>query len=232
MSAAMSTTTSPFLATMIAFLEPYFVAAGVDLAAARTEIVNTLATYGTRSRAEIIQSAKIIAFSLCSLATLKDGMAPDMSDSMRLRYRSCANGLDRSSQQDEKALAARLAGDVPGALEPVNDVPDAAAREAVQDARAAVDGFRNRLSGRSPQPAGVHAEPDSNGMASKEAGLNLPGPAIPGSPTPEPPMPDFPWPPVKASPEQAERTKTMWRDAMIKVLGDMGRPVQPVIAPA
>jgi hypothetical protein len=232
MSAAMSTTPSPFLATMIAFLEPYFAAAGIDLAAARMEIVETLASYGTRSRAEIIQSAKIMAFSMCAMETLKEGMAPDMSLSMRLRYRSCANGLDRSSRQNEKALAARLARDLPGAREPSNDMPDAAAHEAAQEAQAAIDGFRNRLMGRSPQPMGVYAEPVSKGPASKERELKVPGPTMPGSPTRELPMPEFQWPAVKASPEEAERTKTMWGDAMIKVLGDMGRPVQPVAASA
>jgi len=228
MSAAMSVSPPPFLFTIIAFLEPWFLAAGIDLAAAQTEIVETLASYGTRSRAEIIQAAKIIAFSMASLDTLRDGTAPGLSPSMRLRYRSCANGLDRSSQQNEKALAARLAHARPEAAEPIDDVADADAHDAVEAARATIDGYRNRLAGRSPQPTGVHADPVVTRPAAMAPVPQVRGFELPGSPMDEPPIQDFPWPKVKVSPEAEERTKTMWRDAMIKVLGDMGRPVQPV----
>lgn len=227
MSVAMSVTPQPFLIAIIALLEPYFAGAGIDLAAAQAEIVETLGSYATRSRSEIIHAAKIIAFSMSTLETLKDGMATDMSPSMRLRYRGCANGLNRSSQQNEKALAARLACEVPGAREPLNDVSDAAAHEAVQEARAAIDSYRNRLAGHSPQPTGMHANPVSQGPVSQGPASKAPDLKVSGSP-----MPEFQWPAVKVSPEEEERTKTMWGDAMIKVLSDMGRPVQPIAARA
>ena len=228
MSAAMSISPPPFLITIIAFLEPWFLGAGIDLAAAQTEIVETLSSYGTRSRAEIIQAAKIIAFSMASLETLKNGTAPDLSPSMRLRYRSCANGLDRSSQQNEKALVARLDCALPEAAEPIDDVSDADAHDAVEAARAGIDGYRNRLAERSPQPTGVHADPVIIRPAAMVSAPLVRGFALPGSAMDEAPIEDFPWPKVKVSTEAEERTKTMWRDAMIKVLGDMGRPVQPV----
>jgi hypothetical protein len=228
----MLVTPPPFLITMIAFLEPYFAGAGIDLAAAHVEIVETLGSYGTRSRSEIIHAAKIIAFSMSTLETLKDGMATDMSRSMRLRYRGCANGLDRASQQNEKALAVRLAFDLPEAEEPIDDVSDAAGQEAVQETRAEIDSRRHGLAGRSPQPTGVHADTVSKGPASKGPDLKALRPGMFGSSMRGSPMPELQWPAVKVSPEEAERTKTMWGDAMIKVLSDLGRPVQPIAARA
>jgi hypothetical protein len=225
---AMPLTTQPFLLTMIAFLEPYFVGVGMDITVAQAEIVQTLASYGTRSRSEIINAAKIIAFDMSTLDTLREAATTEMSPSLRLRYRSCANGLNRSSQQNEKTLAVRLACDLHEIAEPVNDVSDATAQEAVQQAQATIDTTRNRLFGGTPRATGVHAQtaserPESQGSVSK----------MRGSPLREGPMPEFGWPAVvNVTPEQEARTKEMWGDAMIKVLGDMGRPVQPIAASA
>ena len=218
----MSVIPNPFLITMIAFLEPYFICAGIDIATARAEIVETLGSYGTRSRSEILNAAQIIAFSMSTLETLREAKADEMSPSMRVRYRGCANGLNRSSQQHEKTLALRLACDLPTAVDPVNDVSDAAAQEAAQQAQAKIDSYRNRLWGRAPHDTGVHAEPVPQG----------PAPRIPASKMRGAPMPEFQWPAVKVSPEEEARNNEMWGDAMIKMLGEMGRPVQPIAARA
>ena len=100
----MSAIPNPFLITMIAFLEPYFICAGIDIAATHAEIVETLGSYGTRSRSEILNAAQIIAFGMSTLETLREAKADDMSSSMRVRYRGCANGLNRSGQQNEKNI--------------------------------------------------------------------------------------------------------------------------------
>ena len=45
-----------FLETIIAFLLPYFSAASMDKNEARSEILDTLACYETRTRAEMLQA--------------------------------------------------------------------------------------------------------------------------------------------------------------------------------
>ena len=102
---------SPFLERLLAFLIPYFLGFSADLAAARAEALETLASYGARTRAELICAVQIILFSFAALDTLAAANMPEMSPSMRLRFRGCANNLNRSSQKTEQALAKRLAAD-------------------------------------------------------------------------------------------------------------------------
>jgi hypothetical protein len=101
-----------FLETIIASLLPYFSAASMDKHEARSEIIDTLAAYETRTRAEMLQAAHIIAFGMTTIDVLAEAKTAEMSQSMRLRYRSCANSLNRSTLQTEKALDQRL-GDEP-----------------------------------------------------------------------------------------------------------------------
>ena len=76
-----------FLETIIAFLLPYFSAASRDKHEARSEILDTLACYETRTRAEMLQAAHIIAFGMTTLDVLAEAKTAEMSQSMRLRYR-------------------------------------------------------------------------------------------------------------------------------------------------
>ncbi len=107
-----------FLETIIAFLLPYFIAASRDKQEARSEILDTLAAYETRTRAEMLQAAHIIAFGMTTLDVLAEAKTAEMSQSMRLRYRSCANSLNRSTLQTEKALDQRLGDQIPAAAPP------------------------------------------------------------------------------------------------------------------
>lgn len=145
---------SAFLESIIAFLLPYVTTAAIDARDAHKEIIETLASYGTRTRAEMLQAAQIIALGMTTLDVLAEAKTADMSLFMRLRYRGCANGLNRSTLQTEKALDQRLAYDVPAAPEtmpePVNDVPDADLETAIQHARAAIDAHRDRVSASRP----------------------------------------------------------------------------------
>ena len=104
-----------FLETIIAFLLPYFSAASRDKHEARSEILDTLAAYETRTRAEMLQAAHIIAFGMTTLDVLAEAKTAEMSQSMRLRYRGCANNLNRSTLQTEKALDQRLGDELPAA---------------------------------------------------------------------------------------------------------------------
>ncbi len=102
-----------YLETIIAFLLPYFAAAAANIHDARSEIIDTLAAYETRTRAEMMQAAHIIALGMTTLDVLAEAKTAEMSQSMRLRYRSCANGLNRATLQTEKALDQRLGDEIP-----------------------------------------------------------------------------------------------------------------------
>lgn len=154
-NASMSTSHPvPFLERLVLALLPYFLPTAPDLATARAEIIETLTAYGPRTRSEMLNAVQVIAFSFAALDTLADAKAPDMSPSMRVRYQGCANSLSRTSQQNEKTLAYRLAGDVPARAEPkaepINDVPDVKVQETLEQARSDIATFRERLTGARP----------------------------------------------------------------------------------
>jgi hypothetical protein len=145
---------SAFLESIIAFLLPYVITAAKDARDARNEIIETLDAYATRTRTEMLQAAHIIALGMTTLDVLAEAKTAEMSQSMRLRYRGCANGLNRSTLRTEKALDERLAYDVPAAPEtipePVNDLPDADLETAMEHARAAIKAHRDRVSAGRP----------------------------------------------------------------------------------
>lgn len=140
---------NPFLERLIRFLMPYFIPVCTDEATAREDILETLASYAGRSRSEIINAARIIAFSFAALDTLAEAKASDLSPSMGLRYRGCANNLNRSCQQNEQILAKRLACDLPRPPlptdEPIDDLPDPDFHKAIEQAEASIESYRDRL---------------------------------------------------------------------------------------
>src|ERR1700722_11665729 len=142
-----------FLETIIACLMPYF-AGEATTQEARSEIIDTLASYATRTRSEMLQAAQIIALGMTTLDVLAEAKTAEMSPSMRLRYRGCANGLNRSTLGTEKALDQRLACELPAAPETmpelINDFPDAEVQTAVEHARAAIETHHDRLPGVCP----------------------------------------------------------------------------------
>ena len=134
---------SPFLERLLRFLIPYFTGLTADVA--RAEALETLAAYGARTRAELLSAVQIIVFSFAALETLTEAQTTDMSSSLRLRFRGCANNLNRSSQKTEQTLAERLACDVPEAplQEPIEDMSDDVAEEMMQQIHASIQDSRN-----------------------------------------------------------------------------------------
>jgi len=193
---------SPFLARIILFLMPYFLPTCPDAAAAAQEILETIASYGVASRSEVINAARVIAFSFAALDTLVEAKEPDLSPSLRLRHKSCANGLNRACQQNERLLTARLARNAPDTApprpdpkppaeparqqEPVNDVPDAEFHKEIEQAEAAIAAYRKRSG--APEAPRLHSHP--------------------------------------ISPEEAATTTQAWGRAMMDVLTEMGMPMQ------
>jgi hypothetical protein len=165
---------------VILFLMPYFLSVCPDLDVAHAEILETLASYGGRTRAEVLNASRIIAFSFSALDMLAEAKMTEMTVSMRLRYNGCANNLNRSCQQNENALAKRLDRDIPDAArpaEPVNDVPDTDFEDAIQHAEAKIAIQRNRSalppSGILPSRPMAPAEREENNRQWGRAFVNI-----------------------------------------------------------
>jgi hypothetical protein len=134
---------SLFLDRMVRFLMPYFATMTPDPALARAEILETLESYGVRTRAEILNAVQIIAFSFSALEMLAEAKeTPDLSPSAKLRFRSCANGMNRASQQNEKALEKRLAYDIPN---PNDTFTDEEMEEQLRQTQAIIERYRDQV---------------------------------------------------------------------------------------
>ena len=137
---------------------PYFIGVTPDAKAARAEALETLASYGARTRGELMNAVQVIILGFSTLETLCEASAgKNMSPSMRLRYRGCANNLNRNGQKTEQTLMKRLAREVPKptdlTVEPVNDMPEAQVEETLRQTQAKIDTARDRLSGTRPAPS-------------------------------------------------------------------------------
>jgi hypothetical protein len=143
-----------FVERLLRVLIPLFTGVSQDLVAARAEVLETLAAYGARTRAELLFAARIIAFSFAALDTLAEAAAPDLSPSMRLRFRGCANNLNRSGQKIEQALAKHLANAPPDAVDPqadiINDCPGPEADAILEQTLAEIDAHRSRAAAGRP----------------------------------------------------------------------------------
>jgi hypothetical protein len=154
-SAPNSLQCGPFRERMILCLLPHFLTVAANFDDARAEALETLASYGARTRAEVINAVRIIAFSFASLDLLGEATAEGVTPAMRLRYCGGANSLNRACQQDEKSLAKRLARELTQpaepASDPLDDMTDAELAAAIEQARAQIDNARAHSRG--PVPA-------------------------------------------------------------------------------
>jgi hypothetical protein len=104
---------SAFRERLMTYLLPYFLPLAKDFEQARQEVTETLDSYGARTRAELINAMRVIALSFTSMELLAGTKGTDMPPEMRLQYIRHANSLARTCQQNENALAKRLAADPP-----------------------------------------------------------------------------------------------------------------------
>jgi hypothetical protein len=108
-----ATSSSMFLETIIALLLPHITANASDIRAARQDILGLLRSYATRTRAECLLAAQIIALGMATLDALAEARSDEASASMRLRHRGNANSLNRAALQTAKALDQSLAQPLP-----------------------------------------------------------------------------------------------------------------------
>jgi hypothetical protein len=146
---------SPFLERLIRLLIPFFSGVVLVSEATRTEILENLASYGARTRAELLNAVQAVAFAMSALDMLHEAKITGMSPAMRLRFHGCANNLSRSSQKQEQTLTQRLACDQPGGTrpatgaisKPAGDVPETAPEVTAEDVRDSLERCRQRLFG-------------------------------------------------------------------------------------
>ena len=90
---------------IITFLAPMFLGvSGGDIKFARAAAMQTVRSYQARNQADLIAIAQIVAYGLAALGSLSLSMGDDISVSMALRLRGNANALNRSAEQNRRAL--------------------------------------------------------------------------------------------------------------------------------
>ncbi len=150
----------PFLNRLVIYLLPYFLAVTADEENAKAEVLETLASYGARTRAELVKAVQIIAFSFSALDVLAEAKmgGSRLPPTLRLRYLGCANALNRHGEHSEKMLEKRLKCDPAGTAKPtaqpapkpmadlIADLPEADAEVTMQQTQNVIANYRDRLS--------------------------------------------------------------------------------------
>jgi hypothetical protein len=97
---------------IVTLLAPMFLCASEgDIRFARMAAMETVNGYRAQNHAGLIAVAQIVAFGLAALGSLSLSMADDLSVSMTLRLRGNANALNRSAEQNRRALTRPHADD-------------------------------------------------------------------------------------------------------------------------
>ena len=130
-------------------LAPLFETKDTDPDDARQCAMSALAAYHPESRADFVNIARILAFSMASLAALGMAVANDLPPAAKMRYFGRANALNRSADQSERIMMQRRreqranpCAELPAHLRPRPADPepspdDAAIDAAVEEAMAA-----------------------------------------------------------------------------------------------
>jgi hypothetical protein len=126
--------------------------------------MSALAAYHPESRADFVNIARILAFSMASLAALGMAVANDLPPAAKMRYFGRANALNRSADQSERIMMQRrreqranpraelLAHLRPRPADPEPSPDDAAIDAAVEEAMAAYRATKVSPSAEEPAP--------------------------------------------------------------------------------
>jgi hypothetical protein len=129
---------------IVALLAPMFlgVTAG-DIGMARMAAIETVNAYRAQSLADLIAVAQIIGFGLAALGSLSLSMDDDISLSMTLRLRGNANAMNRSAEQNRRAIKAGRNNDpVPQRVAEAAE-PDTRTMIAENDDQSGAEAFLN-----------------------------------------------------------------------------------------
>ena len=140
------------MALIVSLLAPIFlgVTAG-DPNLARLAAWETIAAYQARNQADLIAIAQIIAYGLAALGSLSLSMDDNISVTMALRLRGNANALNRSAEQNRRALAKTETAPQP----PVDTAYETEVLANLEATKARVAEARARLHQAPPAPTQV-----------------------------------------------------------------------------
>lgn len=93
--------------SLAALLIPLFKASATDAALAHRAAVSAIEAYHPRSRADLVNIARTIAFSMTALAVLAATASQDMTLAEQMRAFGRANALNRSADQSERTMMRR-----------------------------------------------------------------------------------------------------------------------------
>jgi hypothetical protein len=201
---------------IVALLAPMFLGVSVgDIGLARLAATETVHAYRARNHADLIAVAQIIAFGLAALGSLSLSLADDISLSMALRLRGNANALNRSAEQNRRALRERR-DDAPNAHHAASAAEPEAPPGIAEDDTL-------------PDPERLLTVAAEQTLAA-EAQARLRVPESPADQTQAPP------PAPIAAPASSQRTaekrhQQMWAIAMVKEAGELSASI-PNLPPA
>lgn len=223
------------LELIVCFLTPLFMdGCSGNLGFARLAAMETLASYRAQTQAELVKIVQIIAFGLAAMDNLGLSMAPDLSLSMKLRLRAGANALNRSAQQNTRALeknrrespplepccAERSAMAEAQAVPPVDEdaVTEATLQVAIEQAQTMIEAARVRRP--AAQPAATIQPPTavarSGAVTLPVAAATHPA-AVEHTTAATPPSAAAPKAPVATD----QQNKLMWASAMNSVAAEL-----------
>ncbi len=195
---------------LAAQLMPLFQQDAADLLVAKQGALAAIAAYQPESRADFVNIARIIAFSMATLSALGLAAADDVPPAQRMRYFGRANALNRSADQSERIMMLRRRDQRANGLQETAACAPAPAEEALSDAyidAAVAEAMAVYTASRSnsarpaqpasPQPAGP-ASPDTVAAAPADQAASDPR-AMPAPPRSQATASTAPWKP--AAPE-------------------------------
>jgi hypothetical protein len=187
---------------VVAFLAPMFLSVtSGDIDFARMAAIETVNAYRARNHMDLIAIAQIIGFGLAALGSLSLSMADDISLAMTLRLRGNANALNRSAEQNRRAIRDNR-GDDPAprrALAP--EAPEIPTVIAEDDSQTPADGLMDDKVAK---------------MLADEASARLLRRAEQPVDRAPAPVPAPPAAPATAHPVSEKRNQEMWAIVMAK----------------
>jgi hypothetical protein len=128
----------PLLCQVADRIAPLFETGRADKADARATAISALLAYDPKSRADFVNIARILAFSIASLVALGLAAAEDLPPAQRMRYFGRANALNRSADQTERTMLQRRREQHANPPAPVAATPSQKTADTLQD-EAALD---------------------------------------------------------------------------------------------
>jgi hypothetical protein len=155
------------MAAAAVHITPIFQGCAVDLTHARQMAISAIDAYEPESRADCVNAARTIAFSMAALSLLASATSQDMKMSEKMRAFGRANALNRSADQSERTMMQRRRYQ---RANPLADQPeDAAAQPSLlpepdeAEINAAIEeamrAYRAAASAAEPEPVPTSAQP-------------------------------------------------------------------------